>query len=169
MMTKVFFAQVGPLHFILGVADLKRGLGASIKYVRKILGFFASSPPPCMNWLLIYTIKFTQFPLLRTLPPPMRTYCMDASLGRSWSARLERNGSGTRAMLKDQGLLICNLAAHAVVRRLHVVHAEVALREWTVNVDFVVLPVIPRVGWIMKEETHSQKYSTVLCKKVMFC
>ena len=37
-----------------------------------------------------------------------------------------------------------NLAAHAVVRRLPVVHGDVALRERRV-VDLVLLPIIPRV------------------------
>ena len=46
---------------------------------------FLTPSPPCPHLDLIYTIKFTQPPLLRTLihdplPPPMRTYLMDAPL-----------------------------------------------------------------------------------------
>ena len=63
----------------------KKGLKeASINDIRKIFELF-DPLPPCLHLELIYTIKFTQFPLLRPLfhghpPPPMRTSYLDAPL-----------------------------------------------------------------------------------------
>ena len=66
--------------------------GASIKYVRHMLGFF-DPLPPCANWLLFSTTKFTQPPFLCTLfydpilffalPPLMCTYLMDDPKGKA--------------------------------------------------------------------------------------
>ena len=60
--------------------NVRRGKGASIKDVRKILRVFLTPFfPPCTQIHTIYTIKFMQPPLLHNpLPSQMRIYFMDA-------------------------------------------------------------------------------------------